>query len=85
MRMKLSKTRFGGITEVTGNEIKIADGSFLMPVYLRAGKHTKADFVAENASTADVESVVMRFGDLGVLIAGRDKRFRHFNDPMWRE
>ena len=85
MRMKLSKARFGGMTEEAGNEIRISDGRFFMPVHLKAGRHTKSDFVVLNASTADVERVVMHFGESGVLIAGRDNRFRRFDDPYWRE
>ncbi|ATD64973.1 hypothetical protein ACFPVS_02630 [Neisseria weixii] len=85
MRMKLSKAHFGGITQEAGNEIRISDGGFLMPIHLRAGRHTRSDFVADNVSTADVECLVMRFGESGVLVAGRDKRFRRFDGPMWRE
>lgn len=85
MRMKLSKARFAGITEESDGKIRISDNRGLMPVCLKAGKHTKADFVAVNASTADVEILVMLFGESGVSIAGRDNRFRRFDDPMWRE
>ena len=85
MRMKLSKARFGGITEESGNDIRISDGSTFMPLYLNAGKHTKTDYVAVNASVSDVECLVMRFGESGIQIAGRDNRFRRFDDPFWRE
>lgn len=84
MKMKLSRRRFAEITREENRQIVIESGLWL-PHSLMAGRHTKTDYVATNVSTADVESLVHLYGDEGIRIAGRDNRFRTYDDPQWRE
>lgn len=82
MKMKLSRKYFDGLSEERNGQLFI-HGHYDMS--FKSGKHTKSDLLATNVSTADVEGLVMQHGDVGILIAGRDGKFRQYESPYWRE
>lgn len=85
MKMKLSRKHFDGLLEERNDRLFIHGRYPLNGMSFKSGKHTKSDLLATNVSTADVEGLVMQHGDVGILIAGRDGKFRQYESPYWRE